>query len=194
MMQKWCPLRETITTDRYHLSPVPDAERGFWVFCPNSNHGYRKYLNLAKDKTPTRSNELFFSDITYIRSVNDFSYRSLITDSYSHKIVGWHLSENLSNDGPVKALEMALLNRRKDKAAKLPLMHHSDRGIQCCSRAYVALLEKRNVTISMSRASYLNPVAERINGILKTELLRDTYPTHEEALATIAHAIDICNN
>lgn len=160
----------------------------------NSNHSYRKYPNLAKDVKPVRPNELWASDITYIHRFNDFSYLSLITDSYSNLIVGWHLSKNLSTDGPVKALEMALLNRRKNKAAKLPLMHHSDRGIQYCSRAYVALLKKRNVTISMSRASYQNPVAERINGILKTELLRDAYPTHEEALAAITRAIDIYNN
>jgi transposase InsO family protein len=89
---------------------------------------------------------------------------------------------------------MALLNRRKDKAAKLPLMHHSDRGIQYCSRAYVALLNKRNVTISMSLASYQNPVAERINGILKDELLRDAYPTHAEALGAIEKAIRIYNS
>jgi len=143
----------------------------------NSNHGYRKYPNLAKDKTPTRPNELLASDITYVRCLRNFSYLSLITDSYSHKITGWHLSENLSTDGPVKALEMAMLNRRKNKAAKLPIMHHSDRGIQYCSRSYVALLEKNKVTISMSRAAYQNPVAERINGILKDELLRDAYPT-----------------
>ena len=145
----------------------------------NSNHSYRKYPNLAKDVKPVRPNELWSSDITYIHRFQDFSYLSLITDSYSHKIVGWYLSKNLSTDGPVKALEMALLNRRKDKAAKLPLMHHSDRGIQYCSRAYISLLKKRNVTISMSRASYQNPVAERINGILKTELLQDGYPTYE---------------
>lgn len=159
----------------------------------NSNHNYRKYPNLAKDVEPVRPNELYSSDITYVRRFNDFSYLSLITDSYSHKIVGWHLSKNLSTDGPIKALEMALLNRRKDKAAKLPLMHHSDRGIQYCSRAYVALLKKQNITISMSRASYQNPVAERLNGILKTELLKDGYPTHEEALAAIEAAILIYN-
>ncbi|MFK8163295.1 MAG: IS3 family transposase, partial [Lewinella sp.] len=140
-----------------------------------------------------RPNELWSSDITYIRRFNDFSYLSLITDSYSHLIVGWYLSKNLSTEGPVKALDAALLNRRKNKATKLPLMHHSDRGIQYCSRAYVALLKKRKVTISMSRASYQNPVAERINGILKTELLQDGYPTHEEALAAIEAAILIYN-
>ena len=159
----------------------------------NSNHGYRKYPNLAKDKAPARPNELWATDITYIRCLGRFSYLSLVTDCYSHKIVGWYLSENLSTDGPVKALEMALLNRRKDKAAKLPLMHHSDRGIQYCSRAYVALLEKNKITISMSRASYQNPVAERANGILKDELLRDVYPAHAEAEPAIDKAIGIYN-
>lgn len=160
----------------------------------NSNHSYRKYPNLAAKVEPVRPNQLWSSDITYIRRFQNFSYLSLITDSYSHKIVGWHLSENLSTEGPVKALQMALLERRKNKSAGKPLMHHSDRGIQYCSRAYVGLLQKRKVTISMSRASYQNPVAERINGILKTELLQDGYPTHEEALAAIETAIEIYNN
>jgi transposase InsO family protein len=73
----------------------------------------------------------------------------------------------------MKALEMALLNRRKDKMQKLPTIHHSDRGIQYCSNSYVALLNKRNVKISMAMSSYENPVVERQNGILKTELLND---------------------
>lgn len=89
--------------------------------------------NTTKDKTPDRPNELWATDITYIRRVNAFSYLSLITDSYSHLIVGWHLSENISTDGPVKALEMALASGRKDRTAKLPLMHHSDRGINPCA-------------------------------------------------------------
>jgi transposase InsO family protein len=63
-----------------------------------------RYPNPAKDKPPTRSNELFASDITYVRRVNSFSYLSLITDSYSHLIIGWYLSENLLTDGPVRAL------------------------------------------------------------------------------------------
>jgi len=159
----------------------------------NSNHAYRKYPNLAKDVKPVRPNELWSSDITYIRRFQDFSYLSLITDSYSHRIVGWHLSKDLSTVGPVKALEMALLNRRKDKMQKLPLIHHSDRGIQYCSHAYVALLNKRNVKISMAMSSYENPVAERINGILKTELLQDGYPTHEETLEAVEEAIRIYN-
>lgn len=160
----------------------------------NSNHAYHKYQDLTKNLEVIRPNQLYSSDITYIRRFQDFSYLSLITDNYSHKIVGWHLSKDLSTDGPVKALEMALQNRRRDRSVRLPLMHHSDRGIQYCSRAYIALLKHNKVTVSMAYASYNNPVAERINGILKTELLQDGYPTHEEALAAITRAIAIYNN
>lgn len=160
----------------------------------DSKHGYRKYPDLAKELEAVRPNQLWSSDITYVRRFQDFSYLSLIIDNYSHKIVGWHLSKNLSTEGPARALEMALRHRREDRSVRLPLMHHSDRGIQYCSRAYVALLKQHKVTISMAYASYNNPVSERINGILKTELLRDGYPTHEEALAAIARAIKIYNN
>lgn len=175
---------------KYSLQSKRKRRRAYQT---NSMHRFFKYPNLTKELVLNRANQLWSSDITYIHRFNDFSYLSLITDAYSHQIVGWHLSKDLSTIGPLKALEMALLNRRKNKAAKLPLMHHSDRGIQYCSRAYIALLKKRNVTISMSRASYQNPVAERINGILKTELLQDGYPTHEEALAAIEAAILIYN-
>jgi transposase InsO family protein len=89
---------------------------------------------------------------------------------------------------------MALLNRRKDKMHKLPLVHHSDRGIQYCSNSYVVLLNKRKVKVSMAMSSYENPVAERLNGILKTELLNDGYPTHDEVLEAVEEAIRIYNN
>lgn len=160
----------------------------------NSNHAYHKYPDLTKDLEVIRPNQLYSSDITYIRCFQNFSYLSLITDNYSHKIVGWHLSKNLSTDGPVKALEMAMRHRRDDRSMRKPLMHHSDRGIQYCSRAYIALLKHNKVTVSMAYASYNNPIAERVNGILKTELLQDGYPTHEEALAAIERAIEIYNN
>jgi len=159
----------------------------------NSMHRFFKYPNLIKGLELNRANQLWASDITYIRRFRDFSYLSLITDAYSHRIVGWHLSKGIGIDGPVKALEMALLNRRKDKMQKLPLIHHSDRGIQYCSNSYVALLNKRKVKISMAMSSYENPVAERLNGILKTELLNDGYPTHEEALEAVEEAIRIYN-
>ena len=160
----------------------------------NSNHAYHKYSDKTKSLEVVRPNQLWSSDITYIRRFQNFSYLSLITDNYSHKIVGWHLSKNLSTDGPVKALEMALRHRRNDRTVRQPLMHHSDRGIQYCSRAYIGLLKQHKVTVSMAFASYNNPVAERINGILKTELLQDGYPTHEEALAAIERAIEIYNS
>lgn len=159
--------------NKYSLQSKRKRRRAYQT---NSMHRFFKYPNLIKEMVLNRANQLWASDITYIHRFNDFSYLSLITDSYSHRIVGWHLSKDLTTIGPLKALEMALLNRRKDKMQKLPLVHHSDRGIQYCSHAYVNLMRKRNVKISMAMSSYENPVAERINGILKTELLQDGYP------------------
>jgi putative transposase len=177
--------------NKYQLQSKRRRRRAFQT---NSMHRFFKYPNLIKNTILNRANQLWASDITYIRRFRGFSYLSLITDSYSHRIVGWHLSKGLSIIGPVKALEMALLNRRKDKMQKLLLIHHSDRGIQYCSNSYVALLNKRNVKISMALSSYENPVAERLNGILKTELLNDGYPTHQEALEAVEEAIRIYNN
>ena len=73
------------------------------------------------------------------------------------------------------------------------LIHHSDRGVQYCCREYIALLEKHRVQISMARESYENPIAERVNGILKEELLRPGYPDHASAKMAIAKAIRIYN-
>ena len=78
----------------------------------NSNHAYHKYPDLAKNLEAVRPNQLWSSDITYIRRFQNFSYLSLITDNYSHKVVGWHLSKGLSTEGPTKALAMALRHRR----------------------------------------------------------------------------------
>jgi len=85
------------------------------------------------------------------------------------------------------------INKRgkKDIPCPTPLIRHSDLGVQYCCREYVILLEKHQVQISMARESYENPIAERVNGILKEELLQPGYPTHEEAKAAIRKAIQI---
>ena len=176
--------------NKYGLQSKRKRRRAYQT---NSMHRFFKYPNLTKELVLNRANQLWSSDITYIHRFNGFSYLSLITDAYSHLIVGWHLSKDLTTIGPLRALEMALLNRRKNKMQKLQLIHHSDRGIQYCSHAYVNLLKKREVKISMAMSSYDNPIAERLNGILKTELLQDGYPTHEEALEAVAEAIRIYN-
>ena len=140
----------------------------------DSNHHYHKYENLAKEIVPMRPNELWVSDITYIETEDGVCYLSLITDAYSHKIVGWAVGLTLETIYPLRALEMAFATIDDETAAKL--IHHSDRGCQYCSAAYVEALKKRNVMISMTQSGdpLENAIAERANGILKTEWIYKT--------------------
>lgn len=139
-----------------------------------SHHWLKKYPNLIKDWHPSKSNQLWVSDITYIPLTSGFLYLSLITDAYSHKIMGYAVADNLEAVNTTRALHMALYN-----LTEIPdcLIHHSDRGIQYCSFDYVSLLKQNNIQISMTENGdpLENPVAERINGILKEEYLRH-YP------------------
>jgi transposase InsO family protein len=151
----------------------------------------KKYPNLTKGFIPTAPNQLWVSDITYIAVGNDFAYLSLITDAYSHKVVGFYLSEDLSAQGPVMALKMAL----KNNPHRENLIHHSDRGLQYYSSAYMNLLGNK-IRVSMSEKSdpLENAVAERMNGILKVELLENYFETFEEAQKEVAIAISIYNH
>jgi len=157
----------------------------------NSKHWLKKYPNLIEGFIPTAPNQLWVSDITYIRLHNEFAYLSLITDAYSHKIIGFYLCENLSAKGCVNALKMAL----KSLPEKHRLIHHSDRGVQYCSVEYVSLLEKEHIRISMTQTGNPkeNPLAERVNGILKEELLEDVFPSLTIARNQIATAISTYN-
>lgn len=140
------------------------------VYTTHSFHWLRKYPNLIKDLHPVASNQLWVSDITYWKYKQGYLYLSLITDAYSHKIVGYHLAQSLEAVETVKALKMAL-----KELNQLPkgLIHHSDRGIQYCSAEYVKLLKNNNILISMTENGdpLENAIAERINGIIKQEYL-----------------------
>ena len=129
---------------------------------------FHKYPNLIKDYDPLSANQLYVADITYVRNVEGrFYYLSLLTDAYSRKIVGWALEDSLEMSGPIKALNMAL----ETLPPGSDLIHHSDRGIQYCSTAYIKELEKHHILISMTENGdpLENAIAERINGILKNE-------------------------
>jgi putative transposase len=157
-----------------------------------SDHWMRKYPNLIEEFIPTAPNQLWVSDITYITLKDDFAYLSLITDAYSRKIVGFYLSETLSADGCIKALQMALKNNPQLGR----LIHHSDRGSQYCCADYVSILDKHFVKISMTQSGdpLENAIAERVNGILKDELLEKIYSNYEQAKQAIAIAISIYNH
>ncbi len=140
------------------------------VSTTNSSHWLRKYPNLIRGLTPVRSNQLWVSDITYWKVGQKYLYLNLITDAYSHKIVGYHLAKNLEAIESIKALKMALSS---EKEIQKGLIHHSDRGVQYCSGNYVSLLRDNHISISMTENGdpLENAIAERVNGILKGEYL-----------------------
>jgi putative transposase len=161
-------------------------------FTTDSNHWMKKYPDLIRKIVLNRADELWVSDITYIQlSKKEFGYLSLVTDAYSRKIVGFCMNHNLSADGPVSALKMALKGRTHTEA----LIHHSDRGSQYCSDIYVKLLKDNAISISMTQSGNPkdNAIAERVNGILKQELLRDVYPNMKQACQAVTAAVDIYN-
>lgn len=157
-----------------------------------SDHWYRRYPNLIMDMPVLRPNALWVSDITYITLKDDFAYLSLVTDAYSRQIMGYHLSRNLLAEGCVKALKMAL----KQLPAESMLIHHSDRGSQYCSTEYVEQLQNRHIAISMTQNSdpRENAIAERMNGIIKQELLETCYNNFTQAQQGIKNAVGIYNH
>lgn len=158
----------------------------------DSNHPWRKYPNLIKSFKPLRANQLWVSDITYLDTDEGFVYLFLITDAYSHKIVGYCTSFNLEAGAALAALQMALAQLKEGQKP----IHHSDRGSQYCSNDYTALLNDYKLPISMTENGdpRENPVAERINGILKNDLLPERIATKAEAVALVHHFVGIYNN
>jgi len=158
----------------------------------NSYHRFYKYSNLIKDIKVTRSNQVWVSDITYIRTVKGFCYLALITDLFSRKIVGYDVSDTLELSGCLRALNKAL----QQVGSAIGLIHHSDRGIQYCSYQYVNELKRKKIAISMTEENhcYENAIAERVNGILKDEFYLDQcFFSTEQARRATKNAIKIYN-
>lgn len=160
-----------------------------------SSHWLRKWPNLIRELTPSRPNQLWVSDITYWRLDNGkFCYISFLTDAYSHKLLGYHVSDSLNAISTLAALQMALVDLPSDHAE---LIHHSDRGVQYCSHGYVQLLQNHHITISMTENGdpLENAVAERINGILKDEYLLNYQITNlSQARQHLNQAVQLYNN
>lgn len=158
----------------------------------DSKHWLKKYPNLMKDVIPVRPEQYFVSDITYIKSRERTHYLSLVTDAFSRKIMGYHLSDDMSAENVVKAMKMASKNRITSEE----LIHHSDRGLQYCSSLYQTELKRSNVIPSMTDGydCYQNALAERINGILKGEFLINKCNTGQELKILIQQSIETYNN
>lgn len=166
----------------------------------NSNHRYRKWKNLIKEFVPTSANQLWVSDITYISlKGGDVCYLHLITDAYSHKIVGWVLADSLRAAMTIEALQQAINQAVAMKGSEdlSGLIHHSDRGVQYCCDQYVEVLSKYNIRVSMTE-DYKptdNAIAERVNGIIKNEssYRRDRFNDIEHARNAIERYIHFYN-
>ena len=159
----------------------------------DSKHGYFKSPNLIKDILPTKAEQVFVSDITYIRLENDWAYLALVTDLYSKKIMGYKLADNMKASMVKEALQMAIKNCVHERKTRI---HHSDRGIQYCCPQYADFARDNNFELSTTEKSdpYENAVAERINGILKYEFgLIKTIPTIAVAGKMVDKAIEIYN-
>ncbi len=158
----------------------------------NSQHSFYKYDNLVKEFTAIQPNQVWVSDITYIRMGRDFSYLSLITDAFSHKIMGWALDTTLQTKGPLAALQMAIKTLLKGKEG---LIHHSDRGIQYCCKEYIELLCSNDIRISMTqqRDPGENAIAERINRTIREEFNCRTFLTFDLAKSAITKSIHAYN-
>ncbi|MDH3652255.1 MAG: IS3 family transposase [Saprospiraceae bacterium] len=159
-----------------------------------SYHWLRKYRNLIKGLKLTGPHQLWVSDITYIKTVEEVLYLFLITDAYSKKIIGYRLADTLEARHAIAALKMAL--KQKPKGIQY-LIHHSDRGVQYCCNDYVKLLRKAEIQISMTEDGdpLDNPIAERVNGILKDEWLYEVDNLDSmTARSYIPQIINIYNN
>ncbi len=177
---------------RFHGLLVRRRKR--MVKTTDSHHWLKKYPNLTKDIVITGIEQLWVSDITYVRTLEGFVYLSLITDAYSRKIVGYALYPTLEAIGCMEALRMAISNRTRK--SPYTLIHHSDRGIQYCSALYIELLRAEHIDISMTQSGspYENAMAERVNGIIKNEFYsKHIYQNYKDAKKQIGKNITSYN-
>ncbi len=177
---------------RLHNLLVPKLKN--YVTTTNSKHQFRKYKNLINNKVPTRPEQLWVSDITYIKTDNGHNYLAIVTDAYSKQIMGYKLDNHMKTSLCTEALDMAIKNRKyPDKK----LIHHSDRGFQYCNPRYTKFAEENDIIMSMTEQydPYENAIAERINRTLKYEYgLRNCIKNTSIAQKITKQAVYIYNN
>jgi transposase InsO family protein len=160
----------------------------------DSRHWLKRYPNLIIGLEVVRPDQVWVSDITYLKTKQGYVYISFITDAFSHKIMGYHLADNLETINTIRALQMAIEESLAQGKSMEGLIHHSDQGFQYCSSQYVSVLKKYGIKISMSDKGepLQNSIAERVNGIIKHEYLffknLDNKLTSSQSLHEAVHA------
>ena len=169
------------------IKPVRNYTKTTW-----SRHWLYKHKNLAANLSVQQPEQLWVSDITYIKTKAQDCFLSLVTDAYSRRIMGYHVSDNLKTESVIQALKMAVA----DRVYRHPLMHHSDRGMQYCADPYQQLLQANGMTCSMTDGydCYQNALAERVNGILKNEFLLHTPADISQLQKIVRQTIETYNN
>lgn len=164
-----------------------------YVTTTNSKHWLRKYPNIIKGIAITAPEQVWVSDITYIKTDEGNCYLNMVTDAFSRKIMGYSIAQNMNTDEMKKAYDMAVSLRTYPNE---PLIHHSDRGLQYCSSEYVKISSDNNIGISMTENGdpYENALAERMNRTLKEEFgLGRRLPTRQQAFRLTEEAVKIYN-
>ncbi|OLY93584.1 transposase [Cnuella takakiae] len=165
-----------------------------YVQTTNSKHWLHKWPNLVKDKAVQGPDEVWVSDITYLRTKEGTMYLNMVTDAFSRRIVGYAVAENMETNSMIKALQMALAQRRNPQK---PTIHHSDRGVQYCCKEYVAMSSTNNVLLSMTQNGdpYENALAERMNRTIKEEFGMDrTLNSKEQLRHLLSESIALYNS
>lgn len=156
----------------------------------DSNHYYRRYPNLVRNKIAESPHEILVSDLTYVETAEGFVYLFLITDAYSRKIVGFKVSDTMEALWAIAALQMAIDQLPEEHR----LIHHSDRGSQYACPGYTTILEDKGIEISMTENSnpLENCMAERVNGLVK-ELFPGNFESKLQAAIKIPEIIRVYN-
>ena len=163
------------------------------VITTNSKHWLKKYPNLVKDIKVNAPEQVWVSDITYVKTDEGNCYLNLVTDAFSRKIMGYSIADTMNTEEMKKAYEMALSQRCYPGQT---LIHHSDRGLQYCSSDYVNLSKEHHHLISMTENGdpYENALAERINRTLKQEFgLGRQLLSKQQAFRLTQEAINLYN-
>ena len=165
-----------------------------FITTTNSKHRFFKSPNRILDLEIKQSEQVWVSDITYVKLQNDYAYLALVTDAYSKKIVGFNIDNHMRTELVVNALKMALKER---SFPDRKIIHHSDRGIQYCSPEFERYTLKNDIILSNTQNSdpYENAVAERMNRTLKYEYgLKETIPDLKTAQKMTQQAVHLYNN